>query len=85
MYMFKASRNLLPSNLQSHFKVLNNKYNTKQCGNFKLNFCRTVKKQMCISYMGVKCWNSIDKRIKDSKDISIFKKKFKQSLLDAND
>ena len=44
-------------------------------------FVRTRQKQFCISFSGVKLWNSLDDSTKNSKTINSFKKKYKCKLL----
>ena len=56
----------------------NNVYYTRQCDKMLfLKQIRTPKKQMTISYHGVKLWNSIVTNIKNCKNVSPFKHKYK--------
>ena len=80
--MFKAYHMLLPQTLQNYFSLnRNDRYNTRQTCNFQQKFVRTRQKQLCISYSGVKLWNSLDDTLKNCKTIDLFKKKYKNSLL----
>ena len=80
--MFKAYHNLLPENLQNNFVLsVNDRYDTKRKNNFKQNYVRTRKKQLCISTAGIKLWNSLDDRLKNCKTMYSFKSMYKQHLL----
>ena len=55
--MYKAYNDMLPYNLQIYFEK---SICRRQIHCFKQKFVRTTKKQHCISYCGVKFWNSLD-------------------------
>ena len=82
VFMYKAFSQTLPSNLQSYFSfVTSTRYSTKRVNNFKQNYVRTRKRQLCISTAGVKLWNSFTEELKYSKSLNQFKKMYKQYLL----
>ena len=39
--------------------AINNKYDTRLCGDLKTPYCKTLRKQKTISYRGPKIWNAI--------------------------
>ena len=81
--MFKAYHNKLPSNVQHYFEVgaCANVYGTRQKDKFKTNFVRTNLKSNCVSVVGVKIWNSLPEKIRDSITLFTFKSKLKQYFL----
>ena len=46
-----------------------------------LKSVNTQLKQMSINNVGVKLWNSLDKEIRDSVSLKIFKKRLKHNLV----
>ena len=62
---------MLPYNLQKYFEKSNCR---RQINCFKQRFVRTAKKQHCISYCGVKFWNSLDDNLKMCNTVYLFKK-----------
>ena len=46
-------------------------------GSFRQTYVHTTKKQHCISFTGIKLWNSIEHYIKNIKTEQAFKTKFK--------
>ena len=81
--MYKANKNTLPTNLQSMFKenTVNKNYNFRNKQEYFHKYVRTKQKQMCLSVLGIKLWNSLDNEIKKSKTIYSFKSKYKYYLL----
>lgn len=82
LVMYKAERNILPENVQKLFtKVRCTGVITRQNNSFKLPLVRTKKKSMCVSVIGVKLWNDLDKEIKLCKTICGFKKRYKWATI----
>ena len=83
IFMYKANKNTLPTNLQSMFKenTVNKNYNFRNKQEYFHKYVRTKQKQMCLSVLGIKLWNSLDNEIKKSKTIYSFKSKYKYYLL----
>ena len=81
--MYKANKNTLPTNLQSMSKenTVNKNYNFRNKQEYFHKYVRTKQKQMCLSVLGIKLWNSLDNEIKNSKTICSFKSKYKYYLL----
>ena len=79
MYMVYYGK--MPLCILDYLAYSSNVNNTRQCDRMLfLSQTRTHKKQMTISYHGVKLWNPIDANIKDCKNVSSFKNKYELSL-----
>ena len=82
LLMFKAWNVKLPVNVQSLFKVnINNKYPTRKCFNFKVNYCKTKFRSNCVSIIGVKLWNVLEDKFKSCRNLLCFKKCLKLMYL----
>jgi hypothetical protein len=82
--MYKARYGQLPTNVQALFKIGTDRYySTRQVNKFKQSYVRTKLKSMCISVQGVKLWNSLDCSLTNAKHIHVFKKLFKQKLIES--
>ena len=67
MIMYKANTHKLPINIQQLFSVDEfTYYNTRQLKNMKQVYIRTTLKSKCISICGVKLWNSLTEKKKNS-------------------
>ena len=76
--MYKAWNGMLPINVQRLFKVnKDNKYPTRKCLAFKVNYSKSSLKTNCISIIEVKVWNILNYDIKSSKTAICFKKLLK--------
>ena len=74
--MFKAWNVKLPVNIQSLFKLnKENKYASRKCFDFKVNYCKSKIKPNCISILAVKLWNMLDNKLKNSNTVLSFLKK----------
>ena len=85
VFMYKAFHNLLPTNLLSYFKKVNDSHNYNIRNNtlsFKVRFRRTSKKALSICIKGCKMWNALSPDIKLSRNANAFKKMLKSSLLE---
>ena len=85
VFMYKAFHNLLPTNLLSYFKKVNDSHNHNTRNNtlsFKVGFRRTSKKALSICIKGSKMWNALSPDIKLSRNANAFKKMLKSSLLE---
>ena len=81
----KAFHNLLPTNLLSYFKKVNDSHNHNTRNNtlsFKVRSRRTSKKALSICIKGSKMWNALSPDIKLSRNANAFKKMLKSSLLE---
>ena len=56
-------------------------YNFKHKKDFYQKYVRTKQKQMCITVVGIKLWNSLDLKIKNSNTLDSFKTKYKGFLI----
>ena len=77
--MYKARYKQLPERINQFFEI--NISNTRQQGNFKIRYRKTTRKQLSISVVGVRLWNNLDQKVKEAKDIWIFKSRFKRGIL----
>ena len=78
VFMYKAFHNLLPTNLLSYFKKVNDSHNHNTRNNtlsFKVRYRRTSMK-------GTKMWNALSSDIKLSRNVNAFKKMLKALLLE---
>ena len=76
LVMFKASKNILPENLQKMFSLVERESRSK--GQFKHQYARTTEKQMCTSVKGVLLWESVYNDIKQYRNVYQLKKVFKE-------
>ena len=83
--MYKAFKNVLPTNLQKYFILTGNvhSYNTRQCNHFHTHSRKTTLKSMCLSNRGVTLWNSLSSNVKLSRSCFMFEKILKFDLLQA--
>ena len=83
IFMYKANKNSLPRNLQLMFldNKVNSNYNLRNKKEYYQKYVRTKQKQMCLSVFGIKLWNSLDSKIRQSETIYSFKSKYKYYLL----
>ena len=80
--MFKAKQHSLPNNIRGLFEFgTRHNYETRQKSKFKIKYCRTTQKLMCISIIGPKLWNDLEKSIQNSKDLYEFKKTCKKYMI----
>ena len=85
VFMYKAFHNLLPTNLLSYFKKVNDSHNHNTRNNnlsFKVRYRRTSKKSLSICVEGSKMWNALSPDIKLSRNVNAFLKMLKASLLE---
>ena len=81
MIMYKAKNNLLPRNIQRLFQIVQNQhYETRQTGQFSLQYYRTNFKSMSVSVYGVKLWNSLNDDCKTFNNEYFFKKRYKDKV-----
>ena len=85
VFMYKAFQNLLPTNLLSYFKKVNDSHNHNTRNNnlrFKVRYRRTSKKALSMCVKGSKMWNALSPDIKLTSNSNAFKKMLKASLLE---
>ena len=78
--MYKAFHNLVPTNLLSYFKKVNDSHNHNTRNNnlsFKVRYRRTSKSKV------LKMWNALSPDIKLTRNINAFRKMLKASLLET--
>lgn len=80
MFLFKASKNNLPNNIQQLFTVNDSGYYLRGYSNFQLPAVRTTRRTWCVSVCGVKLWNSLDTNLKRCSTVKKFKYQYKQSV-----
>lgn len=67
---------MLPTSIRNLFRNRERWYHLKGQYSIKQPCVDAALKSMCISVCGVTLWNSFDEEIKQSKNISQFKKKY---------
>ena len=83
--MYKSISGILPASIQ-FFIVLNTNiynYSTRYSNNVHINSCATQVRTYSICNYGLKMWNEIPSKIRDSASFCVFKKKFKLHLLNT--
>ena len=83
--MYKARHMLLPPRIQLIFQFKNecDAYSLRKHSYFQLNQYRTTKKEMSLSIIGPNIWNKLPYEIRNAKNIKIFIRKYKYSLISA--
>ena len=79
--MYKAHRNILPSNIQNWFEKRESCYDLKGFEIFKKTRFRTKLKERCVTVRGISLWNNLNKESKEAKSNFVFKKSIKASML----
>ena len=84
LMIYNAYHNKLPTNVQKYFSfgMDVHSYNTRQAHNFSVIYRRTTIKSMCLTCVGVKLWNSMNKDMKECKSYCKFKRIYTNLLLD---
>ena len=84
-FMYKASNNMLPPSLLSHFTLTSSVHNyaTRSHTNqeYRLPSYKLVQSQRWVSYSGIKLWQSVDPEIK-CMPFAAFKRLYKTHLLE---
>lgn len=78
--MYKARNSLRPGNIHTMFFTREGGYNLRRKFNLKKLCVCTTMKCLCISSCGVELWNDLDVELKQSTDITQFKKKCKKNI-----
>ena len=81
--MFKASNIMLPENIQLQFSKIQDihKYGTRNREKMFVYGSNSRLKQMSTNVTGVKLWNELDSKIRNSKSLNVFKKKLKYEYI----
>jgi hypothetical protein len=82
IHIYKTLHNLIP-NSQDYYipNSLVHDHDTRQRSNLHIPQCRTTNKQNTISYQGPLLWNLLNKDIRSSPSLSIFKKKIRTVIM----
>ncbi len=78
LVMCKTKCKILPENYRGCFCLRGRNHRGKL--NFKRQFARTHLKQMCISVVGAKLWNSLENDEKSCSNIFQFKKMYRERI-----
>ena len=81
LILYKAHNNLLPYCLQKLFQVKETKYELRNADTFASAFARTNTKQHCVTVKGVNLWKCCDKELRTCSSIHMFKKRFKNKMI----
>ena len=79
--MYRAKSHTLPGHIQNLFVDRDIKYDLRGNRIFRKNYARTDLKCKCISFHGLKIWDSIPATIRESGSLLTFKAKFKSMVL----
>ena len=81
--MYRAYRTELPSPIQARFTRHKDASirSSISSRNFVVKRSNSKNQDNCVSYAGVKLWNSLPNEIKDANNIQVFKKLYKSNLL----
>ena len=82
-FMYQYTTNLLPKCFENYFINRNevHNHNTRTSNNLSIATYRTNLKYFSLKVAGPILWNSLDKKIKESQSINIFKIRLKNELL----
>ena len=85
LLMYKASNRMLPQNVQANFSKNQDihSHNTRKKGELHVSSVNSSLKSMSTNIRGIRIWNQIDYRLRNSTSIAIFKSKLKQNLLNT--
>ena len=84
IFMFKVKMKILPPIIQTLFPTSNQPISTRNNNDFSLQHARTNYKLHCLSYAGVRLWNSLPPTIRNSPRISTLKKHLLQELCQSH-
>lgn len=79
--MYKASKDLLPANIQNLFSKREGGYTLRGCSKLKVPAFRTTRKRFCVSVCGVRLWNGLGAQLQHCSTIYQFKSMYKKTLL----
>lgn len=81
--MYRVSNNDLPPHIQNRFKIVNmtHTHRTRQCLDFKIQYCRTKQKSFSLSVLGPNLWNKLPTNLKQASNCHTFKSMYKEKLL----
>ena len=82
LIMYKAYHNQLPHCMQELFKERDTEYELRGTGVLKRSNARINIKARCLSVRGVCLWNSLESKLKMCPTVKIFKKMFKDKVMD---
>ena len=71
--MYKAKTQELPANIQKLFTERDKGYNLRGNCIFNKGYVRTNLRSRCISFYGVTVWNGLEDKMKESRNIVLFK------------
>ena len=82
-FMYRVKFALVPTNIISLFYVgEDNRYETRQRGNFVQLYIRTTMRAMCLSVVGVRPWNNLSVSQTNCRSVYNFKKMLKSIISD---
>lgn len=83
--VYQSTRNTLPSSINSIFTHNHEIHShfTRQASNLHIPYTRTSLAYKTVKLEGPKLWNSLNSQLKASKSLSVFKRKFKCTLLNS--
>ena len=86
IFVHDALYNMLPAHFDNYFSYISHNHETRQKLNKDLHTpkYRSGFGQSSIKFAGAKIWNSLPHDIRSISSKSLFKKKFKQFLLDES-
>ena len=86
VFMFQHHTDQLPSIFKTYFikHAENHKYETRNAQDYSINKTKKAFSNQAIRNCGPPFWNSLDKFVKQSKTVKIFRKVLKANLLSSN-
>ena len=81
--MYKIKNKELPANLLKHFSQVgdNKGYKLRNVDEFSIKYVRTKQRSQCLSFYGVKLYNSLPSSLTSLKHWRLFKKKYTVFLI----
>ena len=85
LLMYKVKNNQLPISLVKHFSIAGDKscHVLRNKNEFCIKYVRTTQRSQCLSYYGVKLFNSLPNALTSQKNVYLFKKKYTALLLNT--
>lgn len=78
--LYKAFNKLLPTNLQTFFKIKERTHDLRGHGNFIIPYGRSNRKRFCVTICGVILWNNLGSQYKQCQNIRKFKLLYKRMV-----
>ena len=85
IFMYNYKHGMLPSSFDTFFIPNNHihKYQTRNAIKYRTKYCSSLITSFSIQKMGPSIWNALPNTVKESKSLSIFKRRLKLHLIES--